>query len=112
MTLDISVDLSDVKIIPSSELEEIAQNVQTILATEKFSVPLDRAFGLDGAALDRPLGAAQARLTADIATAVNQFEPRARVQRVTYDGDYSDGVLKPTVRIEVVEEKLRGYVRR
>ena len=31
-----------VKIYPESELEEIAQNIRTILLTPKFSVPLDR----------------------------------------------------------------------
>lgn len=110
MTLEISIDLSDVNIMPATELEEIAQNVQMILATPKYSVPLDRDFGLNGAAIDDPIGAAQARMSAEIAAAVSKFEPRARVKRVTYNGDLTDGVLKPTVQIDVVEEKLRGYV--
>lgn len=110
MILDIKLNLDDVKIMPTNELEEIAQNVMFIVATEKFSVPLDRDFGLNGAMLDQPIGVAQSRLTAEIATAVNQFEPRARVQRVIYDGDFADGVLKPTIRVEIVKEKLRGFV--
>lgn len=110
MTLDIKLDLSDVKIMPTTELEEIAQNVMFIVATTKLSCPLDRDLGISAALLDEPLGVAQSRLTAEIATAVNRFEPRARVQRVTYDGDFADGVIKPTIRVEIVEAKLRGYV--
>lgn len=110
MTLDITADLRDVKIMPSTEFEEIAQNVQMILATQKFSVPMDRAFGINAAMLDAPIAATQARLSAEIATAIREQEPRARVQQVFYTGMPADGQLKVTVRIEVVEKRLRGGV--
>ena len=110
MTIDITADLRDVKIMPSTELEEIAQNVQMILATQKFSVPMDRAFGLNAAMLDAPIAASQARLTAEIAASIREQEPRARVQQVFYSGNTADGQLKVTVRIEVVEKRLRGGV--
>lgn len=87
---------------PSSEVEEILQNVRMILATVKGSVPLDRALGLEGATLDAPISVTQARLTAAIARAVKEQEPRARVQEVRYAGDMSDGQLNFTVVVELL----------
>lgn len=111
MTIDVTAaTLSDVKIMPATELEEIAQNVAMILATEKFSVPLDRTFGVDANLIDLPINAAQAKLTAEIATAIREQEPRARVKKCFFSGDVDDGQLIATVRIEVVEKNLRGYV--
>ena len=110
MILDITADLRDVAIMPTSELEEIAQNVQMIIATVKGSVPLDRSFGIEAGKLDAPIARAQAKLSAEIASAVREQEPRARVQKVFYSGDPNDGQLIATVRIEVVEKNLRGGV--
>lgn len=109
MTTDVIVDLRDVNLMPATELEEIAQNVKMILATQKFTVPLDRSFGIDGKFLDEPINAAQARAAAEITSAVNSQEPRARVKKIFFDGELSGG-LGLRVRIEIVESKLRGGV--
>ena len=41
-----------VKIIPESEIEEILQNIKTILSTYKGTVPLMRDFGIDPNLID------------------------------------------------------------
>ena len=110
MTLDITADLRDVKIMPETELEEIAQNVQMILATQKLTVPMDRGFGITASLVDQPIIASQARMTAEIAASIHEQEPRVRVQHIFYSGDYPDGQLGIKVRVEVVERNLRGYV--
>lgn len=110
MTMDITSDLRDVNVMPATELEEIAQNVQMILATQKLTVPMDRAFGLTATLLDQPIVASQARMTAEIATAIREQEPRVRVQQVFYDGEFADGQLKVRVRVEILERRLRGGV--
>jgi phage baseplate assembly protein W len=69
----------------------------------KYSVPLDRLFGIDASMLDRPTPKAMAALQAEILTAVRRYEPRCRVTRVTFDGDM-DGRLVPKVRIKINEE--------
>ena len=104
---DVKVDLRDVNLMPSTEIEEIVQNVQMIVLTMRGTVPLDRAFGVDGRFLDEPINAAQARAVAEITSAVNTQEPRARVQKVFFGGEI-DGRLDITVRIEIVGSKLRG----
>lgn len=95
-------------LMPSTETAEVLQNVRMILATVAGSVPMDRAFGIDGTLLDEPISRTQARLTAAIAKAVREQEPRARVQQVLFDGSFEDGQLKLTVVVEIVESRLRG----
>lgn len=87
---------------PQSALEEIAQNVRTILTTPKYSVPLDREFGLNATMLDAPAPLAKARLTAEIVEAVQRYEPRVKVERVTFEGDGAEGILRPKVRLKIV----------
>lgn len=109
MIFDVKVNLREVNIMPASELEEIIQNVQMIVSTMRGTVPLDRAFGIDTRWLDEPTNVVQARAVGEITSAVNKQEPRARVQKVFFTGEL-DGSTNITVRIEVVESKLRGYV--
>lgn len=111
MTLDITEKiLENVKILPTTEIQEIAQNVAMIIATTRGTVPMDRTFGTDGEIIDQPIAIGQARLSAAIATAIREQEPRARVQKIFYSGDAEDGQLTATARIEIVEQNLRGYV--
>ena len=97
-------------LMPSTEIEEVLQNVRMILLTTKGSVVLDRSFGVEGAMLDAPISVSQARMTAAIARAVKEQEPRARVQEVRYAGDMSDGHLAFTCVVEIIEKNLRGGV--
>lgn len=102
MELDITAQLGEVSFQPSNTIEEILQNVRTILTTPVYSVPLDRAFGLSATMLDAPVPVAQAKLTAEIIAAVHKWEPRVRVTKVIYVGDAADGVLRPKVRVKIV----------
>ncbi len=86
---------------PATVEEEVLQNVRTILTTVKYSVPLDREFGLSATMLDDPMPIAQAKLSAEIVGAIRRWEPRARVVEVKYEGDGMDGVLRPKVRLEI-----------
>lgn len=103
MEFEVSASLEGVDFAPPSEAAEILQNVRTIITTPKYSVPLNREFGVTAAWLDEPLPVAQARLTAEIITAVQQWEPRVRVTQVTYETDPAQGVLRPKVRVRLVE---------
>lgn len=101
MQLDITAEQQDINLAPASELEEIAQNVRTILATLKKTVPMDREFGVDGEIIDLPIAAAQARMSAEIVDAVSRYEPRALVVSISYEGSEQTGKLKAKVRIEI-----------
>lgn len=95
--------LSQVNFAPSTTLEEIIQNVRTILTTPIYSVPLDRNFGVNAEMLDLPMPVAQARLSAEIVAAVQKYEPRVEVTQVIFNGDGMDGILKPTVKLRLKE---------
>ena len=106
MEIDVTASLVAIEFAPANTLTEILQNVRTILTTPKYSVPLDRDFGIDVTMLDEPMPVAQARLTAEIIAAVQQWEPRVQVTKVSYDGDIADGmdgILRPRVRVRIIE---------
>lgn len=99
--IDISGTLGAID-IGATGLSEIMQNVRTILATAIGSVVLDRAFGVDTSILDEPAHLVQARRAAQVIEAVEKFEPRVTVTRVTWQAtDAADGVLSPTVQIRI-----------
>lgn len=87
---------------PPTVADEVLQNVATILATMRYTVPFDRELGLNPDYLDDPMPVSQARATADIIDAIHRFEPRCRVDSVTFTGDGMEGTLRPTVRVYIV----------
>ena len=73
MILDITNAIEDVIFFPASELEEIIQNVKTILTTTEGEVFLDRRFGIAGEFLDLPIPAIKTKLTARICVLAEEF---------------------------------------
>lgn len=95
-------DTNDFSWQPTTEAEEIIQNVRTILTTRRGSVPLDRAFGIDTALIDLPVTAIKGRLTTEIIEAVERFEPRVEVKEVKFVGDAADGAVYPVVKVVIL----------
>ena len=91
---------ADIIISPTSLAEEVMQNVRTILSTIKYSVPLDRDFGIRGDVVDRPIHLAKARLTHDIFRAIRRYEPRAVIEAVGFKGEET-GRLMPLVTVSI-----------
>ena len=75
---------------PSTLVTEVLQNVKTILSTVKYSVPLDRGFGIGGA-----------MLSGEIFAAIRRYEPRAMIQSIKFSGDES-GKLIPILEVRIV----------
>lgn len=88
-------------ICPSSGFEEIIQNVRCILLTAKGSCFMYRDFGTDTELIDKPLNVAKNRFLAEVVKQVAKYESRARVKSIRWTGDGPDGILKPTVILEV-----------
>jgi phage baseplate assembly protein W len=95
--------LTEINFAPASEIEEIVQNIKTILSTPIYSVPLDRAFGVNAELVDLPLLVAQAKLSSEIVQAIQKHESRAEVTKVSFVGDALVGRLQPTVRFRLKE---------
>lgn len=99
---ELVLDPSEINFAPETEVQEILQNVMTICTTAKYSVPMDRDFGIEGAFVDDPVTTARAAYTQEIVRAVRKFEPRARISRVDFSGD-NDGKIVPRVFVKIVD---------
>ena len=91
-----------IKLMPRNTAEEIIQNVSMIVSTIKGTVPLDREFGISVELIDAPMNR-QSRLIAEVAAAIEKFEPRARLHRIEFGGEVTAGKLNPTLTLEIVE---------
>ncbi|WMI72138.1 GPW/gp25 family protein [Aminobacterium sp. MB27-C1] len=100
LDFNIAASLDGVNFSPKSEVEEILQNVKTILFTVRGSVPLDRDFGISADLVDSPTPVVKARCMAEIVEAISKYEPRAKVAAVSFSGD-SDGRLIPKVKVRI-----------
>lgn len=95
--------LQEINMEPQTETEEIMQNVAMILATPKFSVPLDRGLGLQMAFLDKPVPAARPLAIGEIMDAIEEGEPRVRVKEVDFLEGGMIGRFVPVVEVEIVD---------
>jgi hypothetical protein len=98
----------EVTFAPETVVEEVLQNVRTILNTRIGTVPLDRAFGISWEAIDKPLPLARAMTKVEIIEAIQKFEPRANVESVEFDDgadSVADGLMKPIVTIKLEDEE-------
>ncbi|MGG1442164.1 GPW/gp25 family protein [Brevibacillus laterosporus] len=85
-------------------LDEIKQNLRTICSTFKGSVPLDRGFGITPSLVDYPIEISKAHTTADIMAAIQKYEPRVKVTRITFTQDHTSSRLIPHIRFILQEE--------
>ena len=91
-----------IAIQPSSGVEEVIQNVRFLLKTIKGTCPLYRQFGLPINIVDKPINTAQALIVAEVARAIQRFEPRAKLRSILWEeSDVENGELNPLVTIEV-----------
>jgi phage baseplate assembly protein W len=87
---------------PSTEQEEILQNVRFILGSVAGSVPLARGMGVDQDAVDAPSSKARALLMTSVLRAIQRNEPRARVVEIhVEDNGALNGQFTPRVRIAI-----------
>ena len=114
VTLDSTVNFA-----PKTEVEEILQNVRTILATRLGTVPLHRGFGVTWEHIDKPLHVAKMLTRVAVIDAISEFEPRAHVESVEFEESSEDamqGILRPRVIVSVGDEEedeevVRDYTR-
>lgn len=93
---------------PSSLEVEVAQNIYNLLSTAKYSVPLDRNFGLSINQIDQPINLVQAKLRAEIMEAITRYESRFEVQSITFKATQEGGALYPVIR-GVINDEYRTY---
>ena len=99
------IDRAWVNFAPAGIVEEVLQNVRTLITTAKYSVPLDRNLGIDAAFLDRPAPDAMARLSVRISEEIQRYEPRAKVKVIEFrqygDAAILSGKFYPVLQVEI-----------
>ena len=98
-------DLAHLSFNETNTLASILQNIAVILATPKGTVPMARDFGVDMDFLDVPIPKARLMMVAPVREAIERWEPRAKVLRVTEGEDPMNGKLIPTVEVEINDEQ-------
>jgi phage baseplate assembly protein W len=90
---------------PSGVVEEVLQNIRTLITTIKYTVPLDRELGIDAVFIDRPAPDAMARLRVQIVEEIARYEPRAKIEIIEFrQGDGAiQGIFYPVALVEIIE---------
>lgn len=97
--------LKNIDLAPETVVAEVLQNVATVLSTPKFTVPLDRGFGLSQAFVDKPPAVAEALLINDVMDAIEAYEPRAEVVEVTFLENRMAGRIVPRVEVKIIGDE-------
>jgi len=72
-----------IQITPKTEIEEIMQNIKTILSTYKGTVPLMRDFGIDPNLIDQlQTESFKQKLKNEIITQIEKYEKRVKVKSI------------------------------
>jgi len=77
-------------------LEEIFQNINTILGTYKFSVPLFRGFGFKAEFIDKPMSILHPLYVREVVETVEKYEERVIVEEVKMTAEI-DGTAYPII---------------
>lgn len=81
---------------PATVLDEIFQNINTIMGTYKFTVPLFREFGFAVEFIDKPMSILPPLYVREVVETVEKYEPRIIVEEVRMSAEI-DGIAYPTV---------------
>ncbi len=96
--------------IGATGLDQLEQEIRTVLATRKGSVPLDRDFGISWDYVDLPVTEAMPYMVAEIGQQLERYVPRIRVRDISFaSNEPVEGNLCPTVTVEIREEYLNDF---
>lgn len=105
MEITIEKQDSQINLFTKNLIEEVTQNVQMILISPKYSVPLDRDFGTSHKQLDTPVNVAQPKLIMEIVDAIEKYEPRVEITKINFKVDEAKaGKLIPVVGVKIKDE--------
>lgn len=102
----IAYENKKINLAPETVVEEVLQNIAMIITTPKFTVPLDRDFGLSQRFIDKPLPVAQSILVAEVMDVIEKYEPRAEIKNITFTQSQEEsqaGKLIPRVEVDIID---------
>ena len=86
------------------ELLSVLQNIALLLNTRRGTIPMHREFGLPMEFVDKPIDAAETIAFVEISDALEEFEPRARLDDVYFEKS-ADGKINLTVEVSIADEQ-------
>ncbi len=95
--------LEKINLAPEDTTEEVLQNVAVILSTPKFFRSVGAGLGAGATVFDKPIPAAQSILISEVLEAIEEFEPRAEVENVTFELGDRPGTLIPIVEVKIID---------
>lgn len=91
-------------VIGATGMEAIEQNMQMIIKTLSYSVPLNRAFAGMGEFMDSPSPHHTARLIAELTESLEKYEPRIKVESIRFKSyGNENGTLHPVITYRIRE---------
>lgn len=94
-------------------LAGLAQEIRTLLTTPKGTLPLDRDFGISWEMIDQPIISAMPLYVSEVATQVEKYIPRVRMESVDFRSPQTEavcGILRPVVTCVIREEYAGDFV--
>jgi phage baseplate assembly protein W len=105
----VGMRLGKINLFPATIVEEIIQNIQTLLTTVLGSVPLDRDLGIEAVFIDEPEPRGMMKLSIYAMETIQENEPRVEVTNIEFvplTNDALDGRLYPKVTVRILDEFL------
>ncbi len=87
-----------------SEPLSVLQNIAVLLNTKRGTAPMYREFGLPMEFVDKPIDVAEAMAFVEISDALEEFEPRAKLDDVYFEKS-ADGRMILTVEVSISDEQ-------
>lgn len=81
--------------------ERIIQNVFNLISTFKYEVAYNRAKGINPAILDKPANVLEVAYISEVYRVVDEYEPRATVEKVSLIGIDDEGNMQFKVVIDI-----------
>jgi len=94
-------------VIGATGVDALLQNIKIIILTSIYSIPLDRGFAHLNEIVDSPAPHVTARLAGELIEAIEKYEPRVKVESLTFEeisdrrGLFMAGRLTPRLRFSV-----------
>ena len=108
--MDLTVDTTQPVAVEvgATGIRQLAQEIRTVLATRKGSVPLDRDFGVSWDLIDRSMPAAKQLIIAEVARQLEKYVPRIQFKGIEFPDqaitETADGILRCVITVSIREE--------
>jgi len=96
--------------IGAKGLQCLFQEINTLLATRKGSVPLDRDFGVSWDFIDSPINETKPAMIAEIIKKKKKYIPRIKVNNIEFESNVNlNGRLYPKITFTIREEYKNDF---